>query len=216
MRSLPHPLDDEVLLQVQYGCYLLQIDLPVILRYTSLDVPLSYDSKSWLPRRFEFGAAETSMGEEIDKMDLSLDNVDHSLTELFHEHIVRRKLVWLWYVGLSRPATIIGVQLIFNGSIDQVEIDHNEVKIDVMSALAYWRKKVPGRIYQATCPWIFEKSLAATDIRKGKYCRYSGAGLSCNQTYKRCTTLGNTANFGGFRFLPWLLNRTFPWGPEKM
>jgi hypothetical protein len=216
MRSLPVALAAEVVKEAQYGCYLVQIDLPTVLRFTSLDIPLRYDSKTWEARGFEFKGVETAMSEEIDKMDLSIDNVDHALTNVFHANMVRRKLVWLWYLGLSYPATPVGISLIFNGNIDQVELDHRAVRLEVMSALAYWRKRVPARIYQATCPWIFEPLLDPADIRVGKYCRYAGAETWCDQSYKRCKDLSNSDNFGGFRWLPWLLNRTFKWGPETM
>ena len=326
MRSLPILLENEIAKAAQYGTYLLQIDFDTPLRYTALDISIRYDSKTWTPRRFQFSSVETGLSEEIDRMDLTIDNTDHSLTSLFHDQPVRRKLVWLWYIGLTYPATPIGVSLVYNGQIDGVEIDQSNIKMEVLSALAYWRKRVPGRIYQATCPWVYEPLLSATDPRYMKYCRHvptelipdpsfdnapawtcdpvwtvhdgkawktAGAGsivavcpgsvgtkytlvytidtlsggavwpviggvagthrttagtyteeitaggpgsftfngdaatvcsislasvkiIWCDQSYKRCHDLGNEDNFGGFRYLPYLLNRTFKWGPEKM
>jgi hypothetical protein len=268
------------------------------------------------------------MGEELDKITVSLDNTDRTLTSTFLGQIARRKLAWIYYVGLTYPATVIGKDLVWNGTIDGVEIDEQNILIDILSPLASaWRKKVPGRIYQATCPWIFEPLLAVTDVRKGIYCKFippelcpdgdfaapgswivgadwsigggvaskaatgattlsyncgeaagekyrvsyiinsisggpltmsiggvagtartvagtyeediqaTGAGnltftgdaltvcaidsvnvnvIWCDQSYKRCEDLGNTDNFGGFRWLPYLLNRSFKWGPEKL
>jgi hypothetical protein len=216
MRTLPYPLNLEVEKAAQYGCHLLQFDFATTLRYTSLDIPLRYGGYTWAARGFEFQGVETALSEEIDKMDLTIDNVDHSLTTAFHGSNVRRKLVWLWYLGLSYPANPVGISLVFNGNIDQIEMDSRVIKVTVLSALAYWRKRVPARIYQATCPWIFEPLLGAGDVRLGKYCRYAGAETWCDQSYKRCRTLDNEDNFGGFRWIPWLINRSFRWGPETM
>ncbi len=43
-------------------------------------------------------------------------------------------------------------------------------------------------------------------------CNYIGAGAWCDQSWERCLALTNTAHFGGFRWLPFLVNRDLWWG----
>jgi hypothetical protein len=43
-------------------------------------------------------------------------------------------------------------------------------------------------------------------------CAYLGDETWCDQSYARCVTLGNSDNFGGFRFLPSLMEKDIWWG----
>jgi len=43
-------------------------------------------------------------------------------------------------------------------------------------------------------------------------CLYAGAETWCDRTYARCTVLGNTDNFGGFRWLPSIIDKEVWWG----
>jgi len=46
-------------------------------------------------------------------------------------------------------------------------------------------------------------------------CNYTGAETSCDQSYDRCIELGNQANFGGFRWQPYLADKDLWWGRGK-
>jgi hypothetical protein len=46
-------------------------------------------------------------------------------------------------------------------------------------------------------------------------CGYIGAETWCDQSYERCATLMNTANFGGERFLPALMEKEIWWGRSR-
>jgi hypothetical protein len=43
-------------------------------------------------------------------------------------------------------------------------------------------------------------------------CAYIGGSLWCDQSYERCVSLDNDENFGGFRFLPSLMEKDIWWG----
>ena len=43
-------------------------------------------------------------------------------------------------------------------------------------------------------------------------CHYGGAQTWCDQTYERCKVLTNKDNFGGFRFLPYIMEKEIWWG----
>jgi hypothetical protein len=46
-------------------------------------------------------------------------------------------------------------------------------------------------------------------------CNYSGLQDWCDQTYARCLDLTNQNNFGGFRFLPYIMEKEIWWGGPK-
>lgn len=46
-------------------------------------------------------------------------------------------------------------------------------------------------------------------------CHYGGAQDWCDQTYERCKMLANKDNFGGFRFLPYIMEKEIWWGGPK-
>ena len=79
--------------------------------------------------------------------------------------------------------------------------DENTLKITITNELVLWNKK-PLRIQMSSCPWVF----------KGTECAYSGEESTCDQTYERCRFLGNTANFGGDRFINSLMQKEIWWG----
>lgn len=39
-------------------------------------------------------------------------------------------------------------------------------------------------------------------VFKNTFCGYVGGETWCDKTFKRCKSLDNTANFGGFRYMP--------------
>jgi len=39
-----------------------------------------------------------------------------------------------------------------------------------------------------------------------------GAADWCDRTYTKCVTLSNTTNYGGFRWLPSIVDREIWWG----
>jgi len=104
------------------------------------------------------------------------------------------------------PAKISAVGIIFSGVLDSARITHQRASFDVYNPLIFWKRKTPRRIHQSSCPWPF-----AID---GSPCQYAGAETWCDQSFERCLELGNTDNFGGFRFLPDLQDKQIWWGKK--
>jgi hypothetical protein len=46
-------------------------------------------------------------------------------------------------------------------------------------------------------------------------CRYTGAETWCDRSWDRCSTLANTVNFGGFRYLPSIVGKQIFWGQSN-
>jgi hypothetical protein len=58
-----------------------------------------------------------------------------------------------------------------------------------------------GRVCSRSCMHVF----------KGARCGYGGGATYCGHTFASCTTLGNTARFGGFQTMPTLNTRLSYW-----
>jgi hypothetical protein len=46
-------------------------------------------------------------------------------------------------------------------------------------------------------------------------CRYSGAEIWCDRSWDRCSALGNTINYGGFKYLPNIIGKQIYWGQSN-
>ena len=79
--------------------------------------------------------------------------------------------------------------------------DENVIRVTITNELILWNKK-PLRMQSSSCPWVF----------KGADCGYSGSAVSCDQTYERCRTLGNTDQYGGDRYLNAMMEKEIFWG----
>lgn len=203
MRSIPPALTAILEAREQYIARLLSLALPSgILRYTTLDIEFYFGGNFYLPKRFTNDRIAASLQSEIDAMMIRIDNADLSLTSLFTTAAVRGRICSLTDVGLIYPATIVDSALVFQGLIDSVRFDDSTVQISVYSPMILWKRKCPRRIYQPSCPWKF----------KGEECKYEGTETWCDQDVNRCWALGNRINFGGFRWLPSIINRSFHWG----
>lgn len=93
---------------------------------------------------------------------------------------------------------------LFQGTIDGWNLDEEEVSFTIASELVKWNQRTLSR-HSASCRW---KEF------KGTECAYAGAEIWCDRTYTRCVALGNQANFGGFRWLPSIVNKQIWWGRQ--
>ncbi len=96
----------------------------------------------------------------------------------------------------------LGVVDLFRGFVGDWEISELQARVTLVNEFILWKKKTL-RTCSATCPWPFKDAT---------YCKYAGAESWCDQSYNRCLALGNSANFGGFRFLPAIAERQIWWG----
>ena len=101
-------------------------------------------------------------------------------------------------VGYLQP---VAVDDVFYGLVQGWDLSEERLQLRLVSELALWRKRAL-RPATASCPWEF----------KGSECGYSGDAEWCNQSYLRCQALNNTNNFGGFRFLPAIMEANIWWG----
>ena len=105
---------------------------------------------------------------------------------------------------LERERSLL-VQEFIRGFISSWELSSdNQVRISVKNEAMLWAKKTL-RIHSSSCPWVF----------KGTECGYSGTATWCDRNYARCGELLNTDNYGGFRFLPSIMEKEIWWGRQR-
>ena len=105
---------------------------------------------------------------------------------------------------LERERSLL-VQEFIRGFISSWELSSdNNVRISVKNEAMLWAKKTL-RIHSSSCPWVF----------KGTECGYSGTATWCDKNYARCGELLNTDNYGGFRFLPSIMEKEIWWGKSR-
>lgn len=203
MRSIPAALNTILTSPEQYVINLILFNLPsVILRYTDLDIDFYFNGAFYSPRRFQIDRIVSTMQSEIDAMQIKLDNADLGLTTYFTSAAIRGRACSITVAGLTWPATLVESTLAFQGIIDSVRFDDATITITVYSPMIMWKRRVPRRLYQPTCSWQFKSS----------ECKYGGVETWCDQSWERCITLENELNYGGFRWIPALVNRAFRWG----
>lgn len=205
MRSLPTILNDELLKEAYFYCHLVEMYLTSTHRFTSLDIDVVYNGNTYYSRGLKLGNAGFSMTPQVDSMSFDIDNVDQYFTSLILNEEIRKKKCTIRMAALDSNAKVIAETVHFTGLIDQDDWDEKKATIEIASPFIMWRKTVPRRTSSPNCPWVFKD----TD------CNYAGAETWCNQTYNRCTALSNTANFGGSRWLPGLMNKKIWWGRES-
>jgi hypothetical protein len=172
-------------------------------RYTDCDVPIVEGGDTYEPRGFEFGEINYSSGRVVDSVDLQVDDTDRILLPDFVGGTPQGGAAILRLVVLDADYAIIGTAaILFQGEIDDWSYDEPTLKVSLTGIFARWRQRTTSR-QPASCRW---KKF------KGTECAYSGSATWCDRTYVRCEAIGNTANFGGERWLPSIIDKVIWWG----
>jgi hypothetical protein len=180
-------------------------------RYTDCDVSLAYDSNVYSPRGFRLNPINYSMGSIVDQVEIQLDNIDTQMNALFVGASPQGDSVSILLVIVDDDKSIVGATSVtlFQGEIDSYSIKEDLVKVTVSSKLAQWSQKTLSK-HSASCRWkVFNSSTLGSS---GIECASTAGGASCDRTYDNCTALGNSTNFGGFRFLPSIIGKDIWWG----
>jgi hypothetical protein len=179
-------------------------------RYTDFQVDLlidslapndMYESHSW-----EFGGANYSVGTIVDDSSIKLLNINQQFTSLFIEQDIQGSECNIWGGVMDIDGVIIGVYKIFSGEIDEWTVDEEELNFTVISELYQWTQTTTKK-HSSSCRWRKFKGLE---------CQYSGADIECDRSYSRCSSLANTDNFGGFRWLPEIEDKEIWWGRKQL
>lgn len=172
-------------------------------RLTDADVDITVGLLKYTAWPIDARPASYSMTKAVDRIQVELDNVDQTYTSAFVSGTPQGgdyHLMGVWldgnYNAVGNPITL------FYGTIDTWTLDEQKIKITVTSELYAW-DQTTLYAHSPSCRW---KEF------KGTECGYSGKESWCDRSYIRCEALNNTNNFGGFRWLPSLEDKTIWWG----
>jgi len=191
--------------------YLLSINIDgTVYYYTDCDVPIKL-THVYVPLGFTFNAVDYSLENIVDSVTIEIDNVDQVQTVLFVGGTPQGGALILSQVVLDSSYNIAGgtsVKL-FEGEIDSWGLDGQRLKITATSIFHQWSQNTFSK-HSASCRWkVFNSSTLGTS---GVDCASTAGSTWCDRTYTRCSILNNTSNFGGFRWLPSIVNKDIWWG----
>lgn len=203
MRSLPTDIALEIAKDYAFFCRLVKMELSTTVYYTDLDMDIVWNGNTYLSRGLKFHDVHGGLTASIDKTSFEIDNTGLEMSSLVLSQDTRGRVCTIYIAAIDKSGQVVDADVLFTGMLDSIKVDAKKAVFDVYSHMILWKKKIPGRIHQATCPWIFKDTTT---------CRYSSSAVWCDHSYDRCTALSNTSNFGGFRWLPSLQNKQVWWG----
>jgi len=170
-------------------------------RYQNSDIDIYYDSNLYTPIDFTIGGIETSGDLGVDSIEIEFNDVEGVLKAIVLNEDIRGKSIEVGFFCLNASAVVIELQSMFLGIVNDWELKEGTCKIEIQNELVLWRKETL-RQQSSSCQWVF----------KGTECTYSGNETWCDQSYERCEALGNEDNYGGFRWLPSIMDVDIWWG----
>jgi len=205
MKDIPVALSNELTKNACFLCFLITFSFDTTLYYTNLDHDVYYDGITYNSRGMEFSDIQQSITPTIDSITFDIDNVELEFSSLSLNQELRGKRCEIKIAALDKPLTVLATSIMFVGVVNSIEINEQRCTFSIYDPFLYWRIKVPRRVHQSTCPWVF----------KGDICQYAGVATNCDRSYDRCLELGNTINFGGFRWIDDLQDRELWWGSQE-
>lgn len=176
-------------------------------RFTDCDVPIALNGDLYEPRGYKLGTVSYSLAKIVDSARFSIDNLDDRLTASFIGGNPQGSPATVYLVALDESYKLLGSApdnnlILFTGEIDDWFAPEGAIEITIVSDLIRWHQKTM-RMQSSSCSW---------QVFKGLECGYAGTETTCNRSYARCIALGNTANFGGERWLPSIEGANIWWG----
>lgn len=175
--------------------------------YTDCDVPIYWNGAMYTPRPFKLGNVSYSLAKIVDSASFAIDNMDDQLTAAFESGNPQDSPAAIYVVYLDADYKLIGLYPddhvhLFSGTIDDWRSPEGNIEITIASDMVQWHQKTL-RMQSSSCSWR---------VFKGAECGYSGVETKCDRSYARCEAFGNTANFGGERWLPSIEDANIWWG----
>jgi len=171
---------------------------------SDIDLPLGgniYTSRDFVPDRIPQSG---DMG--VDTVSLNFNSSDGVIPAIILSEDIQGRNATIKFACLDDNYQIIVAEPIFSGTISNWKMRESSSMIEIKNDMILWNKKTL-RTCQSSCPWEF----------KGTECTYAGAIDWCDRSYEHCVSLDNSDNFGGFRFLPSIMEKEIYWGrnPKK-
>jgi hypothetical protein len=202
MRSLPADLTTELAKEYNSLKQLVEISfLGGTVRLTDADRDIFYDSFWWISYGLTLDPAQYFSTPKVDSISFEVANVNRMMSNIILTEETRGRSCIVYRVALDNNLHVIGAASpSFVGYLDAIDLDSNRIRFDVYNHFVRWEMKTPKRIHQALCRRTYG------DTRCGV------SGSWCDHTWDRCVVLGNSLNFGGFRWIAALKDKEIWWG----
>lgn len=171
-------------------------------------IPFYLLNDKYSPVGLRIDGIEAESGVSMMRADVSIPNANDAIGSVLLGADPREAPVLLYWAALNSSGMVAvsgtASGLFFRGMIDDWDLDYESdiVRLRLVNELIYWQSNTLLKS-DPTCPWPFKDTTT---------CRYAGAEAWCDQTWERCSALGNTINYGGDLYLPEIAERQVWWG----
>ena len=173
--------------------------------YTSAPMPIALGGTLYQPRHLELGQVRRGAGVVVESAQITLLNLDRVLMTAFVGGAPQGSPASLSEVYLDRasraPLGNAAVTLLA-GEVGRWSLAEDVLTFTLRNSYATW-SNITFNSHSPSCRWR---------TFKGAECGYTGTAVECDRSYARCVALGNSANFGGYRYLPDIENKAIWWG----
>ena len=179
-------------------------------RWCDGTIPIYLDGERYDPVGLRIDGIENEAGVSMMRAQLSIPNADDTVGSVLLGTECRQGDVNLYWAALNSDGEIavsgVAWGQFFLGMLEDWDIDYDSdiARLKCVNELIWWHVNTLLKA-EPTCPWPFKDTVT---------CRYAGAGTWCDQTYDRCSALGNTDYFGGDLYLPEISERELWWGKD--
>ena len=177
---------------------LLDMDLPgYYFRVTDWDTRIGFEGNLYYPRGMRLGNVSYGDTNIVSTLSIRIDDVDRALYESLGEVGVGRYPIKLRMAVLSEDLQVMGSLVVFTGNMSQWDYSPGSLRMTVASIFEQWGRVTTSK-FSGSCRW---------KVFKGSECQYVGSEAQCDRTYTTCEEYGNAVNFGGFKWLPSMVNK---------
>ncbi|MCK5018371.1 MAG: DUF2163 domain-containing protein [Candidatus Peribacteraceae bacterium] len=204
MKNLPSELTDQLKAEEYIPALLLSMAIGSHdYLFTTWTQPVLFNSALYLPRGFNLQGVSSSAAHVVDSVNIDFDDTDKALFAGFSGLFAGNYPVSIYMVVLDTLGKVItdAAMVLFRGSVDQWTYTPGKLELTVASVFAQWARETTNR-FSASCRW---KEYNGSECRPGVLDPLEEP--TCDRTYVQCDQYDNTAHFGGFRFLPGMVNK---------
>ena len=169
--------------------------------YSNLDIDYYVKGNLYSPYSLEFKDFDMNPNGGVDTMEFVVADVSRDLAYNIIQNDHLGTTCYVHMVALNSTGKQLATITPFRGLFSDYTVNDGSVEIELANEFILFSKKTIRKC-RAMCQWTF----------KGTECTYSGAESWCDKTYDRCSTLSNTNNYGGFRWMPDAMENQVRWG----
>ena len=200
MPDLPEYISDHKSDAARMVFKLVRVALPVPQCMTTADIPISYGGETYLPTAgLKVGGVRSS---EVDQAavaaNITIGNADGRWGEMWaslspadrHPEITVEDA---WVDPAEPWLGPRGVRTLLAGVVESSTWGASDITLTIGPSRDLRSETVPFRDMSTRCT-----------VRRfrGAQCGYAGPASACDRAYPTCVALGNSARFGGLRYLP--------------